>query len=230
MTKPPAPPPRSPAPRRLPPRYPLLQNEPVVPTVVWVGRIEPLKDLHTLIRAFQLVRDELPDARLRLAGPVPEHAEAYAQSCHALVDRLGLRDSVDFTGPVANSRKAYAAGHVVALPGTAERIPYTVIEAMMCGRPTVSSDVGGVAEAVGEAGLVVAPGNPVAFAAACTDLLTDPQRRRELGAAARRRALAHFTTGKMLPVYEQLYRDVRAHGAQGAPLPRRAAHGLQHVR
>ena len=99
---------------------------------------------------------------------------------------------------------------MVALSSISEGMPYTVIEAMMCGRPTVSTDVGGVAETVGEAGLVVPPGDPGAFAAACVELLRDPIRRTALGAAARQRALAHFTTGQMLPAYRELYADVHA--------------------
>ena len=50
--------------------YPELTDEPAEPTLVWVGRIDPLKDLETLIRAFALVREEVPAARLRLFGPV----------------------------------------------------------------------------------------------------------------------------------------------------------------
>jgi glycosyltransferase involved in cell wall biosynthesis len=193
-----------------PQAYPPLRAEPDTPTVVWVGRIDPLKDLHTLIRAFRHVRDVVADARLRLVGPVPPTDDGYAASCHALVDELDLRNSVEFPGPVASSRDAYAAGHVVALSSISEGMPYTVIEAMMCGRATVSTDVGGVAEAVGDAGLVVPPGDPAAFAAACTALLRDRDRRHKLGEVARDRALTHFTMDRMIRAYDQLYEDIRA--------------------
>ena len=92
-----------------------------------------------------------------------------------------------FAGPVASSRDAFAAGHVVALSSISEGMPYTVIEAMMCGRATVSTDVGGVAETVGDAGLVVPPRDPRAFATACLELLTDPARRADLARAGPRR-------------------------------------------
>jgi polysaccharide biosynthesis protein PelF len=197
-----------------PMRYPPLEAEPPVPTVVFVGRIDPLKDLHTLIRAFRIVRDASPLARLRIAGPVPETSRAYARSCQELVDRLRLRDAVDVSGPVTCSRQAYADGQVVALSSISEGMPYTIIEAMMCGRPTVSTDVGGVTEVVGRTGLVVPPGDPGAFARACLDLLTDPARRRELGDAGRARALAHFTVDRMLAAYRELYADVRAGAAE----------------
>jgi glycosyltransferase involved in cell wall biosynthesis len=193
-----------------PDSYPRLESEPAAPTIVWVGRIDPLKDLHTLIRAFALVRREVPGARLRLAGPVPVTGQEYADGCHKLVADLGLYDAVEFVGPVSSSREAYATGHVVALSSVSEGMPYTVIEAMMCGRATVNTDVGGVAETVGDAGLVVPPGDPDAFAAACVAVLRDPVRRAALATAARERALAHFTLGKMLAAYDRLYEDVRA--------------------
>jgi glycosyltransferase involved in cell wall biosynthesis len=196
-----------------PDAYPELTDEPAEPTVVWVGRIDPLKDLHTLITAFHRLRRTVPDARLRLAGPVPPTGQAYAESCRRLVDRLGLRDRVEFVGPVASSREAYATGSVVALSSISEGMPYTVIEAMMCGRATVSTDVGGVAETVGETGLVVPPGDPAAFAAACVEVLTDADRRAALARAGRQRALAHFTLDRMLTAYRYLYEDV-AHAAR----------------
>lgn len=189
-------------------RYPPLDHEPTVPTVVWVGRIDPLKDLHTLIRAFRIVRDVEPLARLRIAGPVPENGHAYAQSCLDLIETLGLRAAVDVSGPVPSSRLAFAEGHVVALSSISEGMPYTVIEAMMCSRPTVSTDVGGVTEVVGSTGLVVPPGDPAAFATACLELLADPALRRDLGIRGRGRAMAHFTVDRMLAAYRALYVDV----------------------
>jgi glycosyltransferase involved in cell wall biosynthesis len=191
-----------------PQRYPPLPDEPPVPTIAWVGRIDPLKDLETLIRALHLVRAKVPDARLHLAGPVPVGNEAYADTCHKLVAELGVADAVTFAGPCASSRDAYAAGHVVALSSISEGMPYTVIEAMMCGRATVSTDVGGVAEVVGDTGRVVAPRDPAAFAAACVDLLTDPARRRDLANRARERALGRYTLEQCVGSYRRTYSDV----------------------
>jgi polysaccharide biosynthesis protein PelF len=187
-------------------RYPSLDAEPAEPTIAWVGRIDPLKDLETLIRAFGLVRSALPHAMLRLFGPCPAGNESYRARCVALVTELGLADGVRFEGPVNGSRPALAAGQLVALSSISEGMPYTVIEAMMCGRATVSTDVGGIREAVGDTGLVVPPRNPQAFAAACLELLHDPDRRQRLGRAAGERARSLFTLDESTDCYRLLYR------------------------
>jgi glycosyltransferase involved in cell wall biosynthesis len=174
--------------------------------VAWLGRIEPLKDLHTLIRGFRRVHQELPAARLRLVGPT---ADAwYEASCRALVRRLGLGRCVTFAGPTGSPAGALADAAVVARSSISEGMPYPVLEAMMTGRPTVSTDVGGVAELVGDTGLVVPPGDPAALATGLLALLRDPDRRRSLGQAAARRARSHFPLDRMLRAYHQLYTDI----------------------
>jgi glycosyltransferase involved in cell wall biosynthesis len=188
-----------------PDSYPEITTEPSVPTISWVGRVDPLKDLETLIRAYAMVRARLPNAELRLFGPTPAGNEVYEARCLALADRLGVRDGVRLEGPVPSSRIAAEAGHVVALSSISEGMPYTVIEAMMCGRATVSTDVGGTADAVADAGIVVTPRDPEAFAEACLELLTDDRHRHQLGKAARQRALSTFTLERSIESYRMLY-------------------------
>lgn len=185
-------------------------QEPSTPTVCWVGRIDPLKDVETLIRAFAEVRRSLPDARLRLFGGVPAGNEAYARRCTALVSELGLGDGVRFEGHTSQVLDGYHAGHVVALTSISEGFPYTVIEAMSAGRATVATDVGGVREAVGEAGLVVPPHDFGAVARACTRLLTDAALRERLGKEARERVLEMFTLERCLGTYRHIYPNVAA--------------------
>ncbi|AEV81248.1 glycosyl transferase [Actinoplanes sp. SE50] len=188
--------------------FPTAGAEPEAPTVTWAGRVDPIKDLETLIRSFALVHAEMPEARLRIFGGTPAGAEGYRQRCEALVVKLGLAGAATFEGRVAEIRDAYAAGHVVALSSISEGFPYTLIEAMTSGRATVSTDVGGVSEAVGSTGLVVPPRDPEAMAAACLALLRDDTRRRELGRQARERALANFTVDKAVDSYDAIYHDL----------------------
>ncbi|MFN0284069.1 MAG: GT4 family glycosyltransferase PelF [Kineosporiaceae bacterium] len=185
-------------------------REPDVPTISYVGRVDPIKDLATLVRGFGLVRAELPEARLRIFGGTPAGNERYAEQLRMLVHALDLDDAVTFEGRIDVIQDGYAAGHVVALTSISEGFPYTVIEAMSCGRATISTDVGGVAEAVGEAGLVVPPSNPDAFAQACLRLLRDDAERHRLAYAARARVTELFTLERSLNAFRTIYADVEA--------------------
>jgi glycosyltransferase involved in cell wall biosynthesis len=190
-----------------PATFPRRRDEPDGQTVVWVGRIEPLKDLHTLLHAFWRVHQELPAARLRLVGPAAD--QEYEASCRTLVRRLDLAPVVEFAGAAPNPSDAYAAGQVVARTSVSEGMPFPVMEAMMTGRPVVCADVGGVAELVGDTGRLVPPGDPVALATELVKLLRDRQRRRALGEAAHRRARGLLTLDRMLRAYDRLYDDLR---------------------
>ncbi|MEV0596388.1 GT4 family glycosyltransferase PelF [Nonomuraea cavernae] len=193
--------------------FPLAETEPETPTLVFMGRVDPLKDLHTLIRAFAIVRDKIPDARLSIFGGVPFGNESYKESCAALVAELGLEDSAIFEGRVSSPVDAYHAGHVVMLTSISEGFPYTVVEAMACGRPVVCTNVGGVAEAVADAGFVVPPRDHVAVADAAVRLLKDAALRRRLGAIARGRVLDRFTLRQSLDDYRGVYEELIPAGA-----------------
>jgi glycosyltransferase involved in cell wall biosynthesis len=191
-----------------PAEFPVAQGEPDVPTIVFVGRIDPLKDLHTLIRAFGEVRRALPEARLRVFGPVPEANKDYHASCLRLVEQLGLTGSAVFEGLVPSQVDAYHAGHVVALTSVSEGFPFTVVEAMSTGRPPVCTDVGGVSEAVADAGLVVPPRDHEAVARACVRLLTDGGLRRRMGVLARQRVVERFTVQRWNDSYRARYAEL----------------------
>ncbi|WP_329180977.1 GT4 family glycosyltransferase PelF [Streptomyces sp. NBC_01477] len=188
-----------------PAAFPLAGPEPEVPTLTWAGRIDPIKDLETLIRAFALVREEIPEARLRIFGGTPRGGEDYRARCEALAAALGSAGAVSFEGRVDDIRTAYAAGQVVMLSSISEGFPFTLIEAMSCGRCTVSTDVGGVREAVGETGLVVPPRDPAAMAVAALALLRDPVRRAALGEAARLRVIDQFTLRQTIDAFRGIY-------------------------
>nr|WP_203618119.1 DUF3492 domain-containing protein [Streptomyces bauhiniae] len=211
-------------------------------TLVWVGRIEPGRDLVSLLHAFAEVRKEEPHARLRIVGvPVGAEGEAYLAQCRALAAQLfpdeaeGLHavgdNPVSFTevgAPEAPTLPdAYAAGAVVVLSSVVEGFPVSLAEAMFCGRATVSTDVGAVVEVIGGTGLVVPPRNPRALAEACVALLRDPERRARLGAAARARALELFGIEQNITAFHGIYLEIMSHcpvrrvavDEAGEPLP-----------
>lgn len=202
-----------------PAAFPVLTDEPELPTISWVGRIDPIKDLETLLRAFALVKKDMPQARLRVFGSPPRGRQPYLERCQALAADLGLDGSATFEGRIRKVRDAYAAGHVVVLCSVSEGFPYSLIEAMACGRPCVATDVGGVSEALSdEAGIVVMPRDPPALAAACLKLLRDPDLRRSFGATARRRALEHFTVDRAVNAFDEIYTLMGA-GCRIMPAP-----------
>ncbi|MFE8911510.1 DUF3492 domain-containing protein [Streptomyces globisporus] len=214
-------------------------------TLVWVGRIEPAKDLIALLHAFADVRRARPDARLRIFGAPAEGDEAatYLAHCTALAAQLFPDEATgahtegsspvtfeEIGGPeIPDLAEAYAAGGVIVLSSTVEGFPVSLVEAMFCGRATVSTDVGAVVEVIGGTGLVVPPRNPRALADACVALLRDPERRARLGAAARARALELFTVEQNLAAFRGIYLELMAHtpvrreadtvDAHGDPLP-----------
>jgi glycosyltransferase involved in cell wall biosynthesis len=203
---------------------PVLTDEPSVPTLSFVGRIDPLKDLETLVDAFALVKQEVPAAQLRIFGPCPPGNEDYLAVVRARIARDRVA-GITFEGPTAGPLPAFEAGHVVVLSSVSEGLPFTVIEAMMAGRATVSTDVGGVGEIVGRSGTVgalVPARDPAAFAAACVRLLTDADHRRSVAEVGRVTALERFTLDRCLGAYRQLYDSVAGPKRASAGEPRSA--------
>ncbi|MBM9619494.1 DUF3492 domain-containing protein [Streptomyces zhihengii] len=214
-------------------------------TLVWVGRVEPAKDLVGLLHAFAEIRREEPGARLRLFTAPARDEESAGQlaHCRALAAQLFPDEAADahavgdspvsfdeIGGPEAPSpADAYAAGGVVVLSSVVEGFPLSLVEAMFCGRATVSTDVGAVVEVIGGTGLVVPPRNPRALADACLALLRDPERRARLGAAARARALELFTVEQNVAAFHGIYLELISHSpvrrateavdADGGPVP-----------
>ncbi|MFG2502479.1 glycosyltransferase [Streptomyces sp. NPDC048441] len=196
-------------------------------TLLWVGRIEPAKDLISLLHAFAEIRKEEPKARLRIVGAPAEGPEAagYLAHCRALAAQLfpdeaaGVHavgdNPVSFeeigTPEAPELEDAYAAGSVVVLSSVVEGFPISLVEAMFCGRATVSTDVGAVVEVIGGTGLVVPPRNPRALAEACVALLRDAGRRERLGAAARARALELFTVEQNIEAFRGIYLEIVSH-------------------
>jgi glycosyltransferase involved in cell wall biosynthesis len=183
-------------------------SEPDVPTLVWLGRIDPLKDVETLLHAFARVRRMMPGARLRIFGTASKQNQGYLELCQSLARSLDLGDSATFEGHVDSVLDAYHAGHIVLLTSISEGFPYTLIEAMASGKATVATDVGGVREATGGAGIIVPPQDPERMAEACLILLRDASLREIVGRAARERILSRFTLEQSLALFGDLYREV----------------------
>jgi glycosyltransferase involved in cell wall biosynthesis len=178
------------------------------PTVAAVLRIDPLKDVPTMIASAATVRAAIPDVEYKLWGPAPD--PGYLAECERLIVELDLSKTVTLMGPTRDPAAAYADSHVVALSSISEGFPFSIIEAMMCAKPIVATDVGGVREAVDRFGTVVPPKRPERMGEAIVALLRDPLAARELGKGARAFALEHFTQTAFLAKYRALYDEVAA--------------------
>jgi len=161
--------------------------------ILVAGRVERMKGQDVLIEALPAIRRAVPSAHVRLVGADGGSAAALAARAGA----LGLDPSaVVFEGALAREElpAVYASAAVCVVPSRFEAFGYTCVEAMACGRPVVASRVGGLAEIVEHEreGLLVAPEDPDALAAAVIRLLGDPDLGRRLGAAARSGVLERF--------------------------------------
>ncbi len=194
-------------------RFEDLHVRPERPTVMAMVRIDPLKDIETLVASAPFVRDRFPDVVFDIWGPI--HDEAYNARVVDLVRLLGLEECVRFRGSTSEPAAAYAEASVVALSSISEGFPYSVIEAMMCAKPVVATDVGGAREAIGDCGTVVPPKRPQRLAEALCEMLARPEEAVALGKRARERALEFFTLRGCLESYRALYAEVSSAASLG---------------
>lgn len=151
---------------------------------------QPLKGLSHLIDAFHGLSSIRPDLRLLVIGRPKEDGATLRQ-----IHRLGLTDKVAFRHGLSRDElvDCYAKATLAVVPSLYEGFGLPAGEAMACGVPVVSSSGGALAEVVGDAGVLVPPGDTNALAAAMASLLDDPERRRGLADRGRRRVLERFS-------------------------------------
>jgi glycosyltransferase involved in cell wall biosynthesis len=159
--------------------------------VATVGRLHRSKGHDDLIRAVALLTQRSRAVRLTIMGDGPERAEL-----QSLAAQLGLAESVQFTGSLAEDRvRANLAGADVFVGAShAEPLGVVYMEAMALGVPTIGTDAGGVPEIIehGVSGLLVPPKNPEAIADALERLAAEPGLAERLGAAGRARIVERF--------------------------------------
>ncbi|HEX8153381.1 MAG TPA: GT4 family glycosyltransferase PelF, partial [Thermoanaerobaculia bacterium] len=181
---------------------PATENHHVVAT----ARIDPLKDIETFLRVAARVRETHPHVRFTVHGAVAD--QPYYRRCLALRAHLKLDAHVQLGRAAENVVAALCEADVVLLTSISEAFPYSVLEAMSCGRAVVASDVGGVGEALEGCGVLVKPRDDEAFAREVRTLLDDRALRQRLGNKARARVLDEFRLDHAIGSYLALYRDL----------------------
>ncbi len=167
-----------------------------------VGRLTDVKGFDHLLEALARGRREGAPLALAVVGDGPER-----EALEALSRRLELTPYVRFLGRRKDVEAIYPALDVYVLSSLREGSPNVLIEAMACGCAAVATDVGGVPEIVEpeRSGLLIPPGDPQPLADALVRLAGDPELRRRLGAAARRRIEEELTIERIIARHEELY-------------------------
>lgn len=169
--------------------------------LLYVARLEPQKDHANLLRALA----EIPDADLVLAGDGSLRAQLEAQA-----EMLGISRRVHFLGRRQDVAELLQMADIYVHPAAFEGFGIAAAEAMSAGKPVIASNVPGLAQVVGDAGILVPPGDPSALAQEVRSLIHSSERRSQLSRAAVERG-RQFSIENTVAAYVDLYRSVLAH-------------------
>jgi polysaccharide biosynthesis protein PelF len=182
------------------------------PTIAFIGRVTPIKDVQTFIDVADILRRQFPTLKALVIGPMDEDPE-YADACMNEAHARGLDDTVTFTGP-ADVRSYLGRIDVLVLTSISEALPLVVLEAGAAGVPCVTTDVGACHEmlegSIGgrsepPGGKVVPVGASEEMAAAIGALLADPKLRRAYGRGLYKRVSTHYRAEVIADAYSSLY-------------------------
>lgn len=192
--------------------------------LLFVGRIEALKGIDTLIRSLHFVREAAPawPLRVHIVGGDLEGSQHALDSelarLRAVTRALGLQDQVDFLGSRSQDTLPlyYAAADALVMPSYSESFGMVALEAMACARPVIASSVGGLRYLVqdGLTGYHVREGDAPQLAGRILRLLGDPARLERMGAAARREA-QRYAWSRTADAVQAVYRQLLAAQAAG---------------
>ncbi len=183
-------------------------------TVLYAGRVIPLKRVSDLVRAFALVVQRVPHASLRIAGETSSEP-AYVNAVRKQISMAHLDSNVQLLGPLPEAKllDEYQRCTVVALASAQENFPMVLAQAMASGKPVVATCAGGVPEMVGnnERGMLVNVGDIQGLAEAMTQLLQDQPLRAALGRNAQAYARENYhqdrVAGQTFEVYQKILKN-----------------------
>jgi len=188
--------------------------------VLFVGRLDPVKGLDTLLQAMCELNDLEPElsktlSLLVIGGDTDSNGTDLGEELECLdnlKDEVGLNDLVAFVGSRAQDKLAYyySAAEVCVVPSYYESFGLVALEAMACGTPVIASRVGGLQHTVedGVTGFLVPAGDPQALAQKLRMVLCDAELRQRLGANAQRSTQSYSwraVAERMMSVYQQLW-------------------------
>ena len=178
--------------------------------ILWVGRFVTGKGVEYLIEAFLLVLKKSPGTHLVLVGVGPEKT-----AIEKRIRKLHLHSSVIFIDYLDNEELpgVYRNSDVFVLPSLMEGVPRTILEAMACGVPVVTTNLPHLVGIIDGAGLVVPPKEPTLLADAILTILEDSSLAEKMGQQGRRKIEQEYswedTVGKVLALYESVIANRR---------------------
>jgi sugar transferase (PEP-CTERM/EpsH1 system associated) len=172
-----------------------------------VGRLDPVKDHSTLLRATEMALENGLDLRLVIVGDGPQRAAIETE----LASKADLRRHTLLTGDVQNVADWLNVFDIFVLPSLSEGMSNTLLEAMAVGVAPIATAVGGNCEVLehGHSGMLVQPGNAKDICDLLIQLAAASERRCELGRQARERVIARFSVERMLKRYEEMYCELK---------------------
>ena len=185
--------------RRLPPdRCPPREGC----TLVYVGRLEPVKNHPLLLHAFRIALTAAPELRLWMVGDGSQR-----KALEHLADALGIAGRVTFWGQQVDVAPFFSGADLFTMSSRSEGLPASLLQGFSLGVPAIVTDVGGMAEAVrlAEAGLIVPPTDPEPMAAAMVQLAKDSALRKRFSEHAEHAFGRYFSLEQMLNAYMNLY-------------------------
>ncbi len=191
----------------------LVRDKQQRPTIALIGRVVPIKDVKTYIRACGMLKERIPNLNAYMMGPTDEDP-AYTQECVALVNHLGLQDTITFTGKV-KIVDYLPKIDVIVLTSISEAQPLVLLEAGAVGIPSVATDVGACREIIfgmstevpplGQGGDVVSLSNPEQTAQALYRLLTDQPYYDSCSKAIKERVARYYRVTDQTKAYRDIY-------------------------
>ena len=168
------------------------------------SNFRPVKRVGDVVRIFARVRTRTP-AKLLLVGEGPDRP--FVQQ---LVGEMGLGSDVHFLGEQDQLEPLFFCADLFLLPSEQESFGLTALEAMNCGVPVISTDIGGLPEVIvhGETGYLLPVGDIAGMAAKAVELLSDPAAHDLFKTRARRRAEQFFDAARIIPQYEAFYKEI----------------------
>lgn len=173
--------------------------------LLYTGRLVSVKNLPMLLNAMHKVVIECPELHLVLVGEGEE-----SESLMALRDHLQLQSHVTFAGPASDVREYLQAADIFVMSSIVEGISNSLLEAMSCGLPCVSTDVGAAREILddGRCGVLVKSNDVEEMAAAIVRLATHSDEAKKYGILARQRVLENYSLNTIGASYVRLYTNI----------------------